>query len=271
VPRNPNRISGIRAKRRREAKRLLRDRKIYRFLQFKVRVAKAYRSLFKRPIEPLSVYIDDQDHRHAKVLSPFPIRNLPRAEFPQSSHRPMPQWNDLSRWLKMQLAVMLMDEWTFQTFNIHIHPDLEKEWVKESRDVRVMMRDRLRRELDKLVRPGLEHFFVIEGWSKLTRAPTMLHIHGAAAIYPGEPRDARNIMLAAGRAAGHGLKGYSRRKRAVHGQMFTRAGPRYINYLLKAVNRKDDRLNDRRVTMSRSVVKATRELWEKDITGRVKD
>lgn len=131
----------------------------------------------QEPIEPLSVYLGKPGHRYNKVLTPFPVGQ-------QLNGGAMPQWHDLSPWLKMQLAVMLLDQWQFQTFNIHIHRDLEEDWVKEERNVRATMRDRLRRELDKIVRPGLEHFFVIEGWSKKDKKPTLLHIHGGAAIYP---------------------------------------------------------------------------------------
>lgn len=256
-----NRISGIRARRRREAKRLLRDRQIYRFLRATAARGRSWHNNLQEPIEPLSVYLGKPGHRFNNALTRFPVRKQPNG-------LPMPQWDDLSSWLKMQLAVMLMDEWKFMTFNIVIHTDLERKWLDEQRDVRAVMRDRLRRELDRAVRPRLEHFFVIEGWSKRDKAPTALHIHGAAAIYPDEPADARRIVLAAGRAAGHGLAGYPRQRRAVHGRMFTRAGPAYINYLFKSVRRKDDRLNDRRVTMSRSVVSATRDFWD-TITGRI--
>ena len=256
-----NRKSGIRAKRRREAKRLWRDREIYRFLRYLVTSARQRHYNVQAEIEPLSVYLPKRDHRHHRYLNRFPVEK-------QVNGRPMPDWNDLSAWLKMQLAVMLLDEWELQTFNIHIHPDLERQWMRERRDPRVMMRDRLRRELDRRVRSRLEHFFVIEGWSKLQKAPTLLHIHGAAAIYPGELRDARNIMIAAARAAGHGLKGYSKQPRAVNGRMFTREGPAYINYLFKSVRRKDPRLSDRRFTMSRSATEGARELWN-TITGRI--
>ena len=213
------------------------------------------------PSSPYQVYVGIPGSRFNRALAPFPVRK----QF--KNGRPMPQWKDLTSWLKMQLAVMFLDQWQFQTFNIHIHRDLESKWVGEGRDVRVMMRDRLRRELDDCVRLGLEHFFVIEGWSKRAKGPTLLHIHGGAAIYPDEPTDAANIMSAAGRAAGHGLKGFAKQSRAEHGREFTRDGPRYINYLFKSVRRKDDRLNDRRVTMSRSVVKSTREFWQA-ITGQ---
>jgi hypothetical protein len=178
----------------------------------------------------------------------------------------MPQWEDLSAWMKVQLSVMLLHEWSFHTFDIHLHSDLESQWLRQGRDLRVTLRDRLRRELDKLVGPQREFFFVIEGWSKKARAPTVVHIHGGAAIYNDEEDE--NIETAAARACGHQLKGYSKQRRAVHGQPFTREGADYINYLFKSVTRKDERLPERRLTMSRSVVSATREFWN-TITGRI--
>ena len=257
--------SGIRAKRRRQAKRLLRDRRIYRFLRVLINSGTVWHSNLQEPIEPLSVYLGKPGHRYNKVLTSFPVdRRL-------NGGQVMPSWDDLSSWLKMQVAVLLLDQWEFQTFNVDIHKDLQRAWISEGRDVRATIRDRLRREFDKGVRPKLEHFFVIEAWSKKTKAPTKLHIHGAAAIYPNEPNEGSKIMDAVARAAGHGLRGYTKQSRAVNGRMFTRDGPAYINYLFKSVRRRDDRLNERRVTMSRSVVRATRDFWEKTITGRVED
>lgn len=149
--------------------------------------------------------------------------------------------------------------WEFLTFSIHIHSRLEKQWVQQGKDPRAMMRDRLRRELDEHVGYGIEHFFVIEGWSKLAKAPTRLHIHGGVSLHEGTSR--RKIMMAAGRAAGHGIKGYPREPRAVHSDMFYRHGPAYINYLFKSVRRKDDRLNNRRVTRSRQLTALVRDFW----------
>lgn len=259
MTKQPRRKSGIRAKRRREARRLLRDKKILRFIEgYAESGAAAHRRLGEQ-IEPLSVYLGKPGNPFNETLAPFPVRN-------QENGRPMPQWKDLSVWLKVQLAVMVLHEWTFQTFNIHLHPDLESSWVGNGRDVRMAIRDRLRRELDSLLTPRREFFFVVEGWSKHTRSPTRLHIHGGAAIY--EPGDDQKIEDAAARACGHGLKGYSNQPRAVHSDEFTRAGPAYINYLFKSVSRHDDRLPDRRLTMSRSVVEAARDFWD-TITGRI--
>ena len=255
----PNRKSGIRAKRRREKRRLLRDQEIYSFINTYVQSGWASHEALNENIEPLSVYLGKPGNPFNDTLAPFPVRD-------QANGRPMPQWNDLSAWMKVQLAVMLLHEWEFQTFDIHLHADLENRWAVEGRDPRKMMRDRLRRELDKKLAPGREFFFVVEGWSKKTRAPTVVHIHGGAAIY--EDLDDAKIEEAAARACGHGLKGYSRQSRAVYSQPFTREGPDYINYLFKSVTRRDARLPERRLTMSRSIVNATREFWN-TITGKV--
>ena len=158
-----------------------------------------------------------------------------------------------------------MNQWEFLTFNINVHPDLESEWLRDGRDPRVMLRDRLRRELDRLVRPRLEHFFVIEGWSNRANAETHVHMHGGAAIY--EPSDARLIEQAAARAAGHHM-GRSSMHRAVHSKPFTRERAGYATYLFKNARRADDRLPSRRLTMSRSAVGAARELWD-TITGKI--
>ncbi|MFN3474445.1 MAG: hypothetical protein ACK4ZW_10430 [Blastomonas sp.] len=211
------------------------------------------------PIEPLSVYLGvaGPNSKFNKGLAPFPLRK-------QKNKRSWPHWNDLSLWLKVQLAVMLMDEWSLQTFNIHIHPKLEVKWVSEEKDVRAEIRDRLRKEL-AVIRPGLEHVFVVEGWSKLSKAPTILHIHGCAII--DNPGDGDRIIAAAMRAAGQGIRGHPVTRRARHGAIYTKAGPRYVNYLLKSVRKHDDRLTKRRLTMSRSIVDATRDFWH-GISGR---
>jgi hypothetical protein len=211
----------------------------------------------REPREPLSVYLGKLGHRHEAALTRFPIAN-------QDDGRPMPKWADLSLWMKVQLSVMVMHEWSFQTFNIHIHRDLQARWAALDRDPRVMMRDRVRRELDRHVRPNLDWFFVIEGWSP-RHGETILHIHGGAASY--EPGDDEKIMSAVSRAAGHGLRGYARAARAIHGRPFTRHTANYVDYLFKATRRQDDRLSEKRVTMSRTMTGGARAFWEL-VTGQ---
>ncbi len=255
---NAHRKSGSRAARGREAKRLNRDRKIYRILRRTRLTSELFHHLYREPVEPLSVYGGKPETKPGLTLTRFPIRN-------QANGRPMPHWDDLSGWMKVQLAIMAMNNWAVQTFNIHIHSDLEAAWIAAGKDPRVMMRDRMRKEFDRLVRPRLDWFFIIEGWSQKTNAPTILHVHGAAVSF--EPGDDRKIMDAAARAAGHGLKGYAPMPRAVHGRQFTRERAAYANYLFKAARRRDDRLGSRRLTMSRSMVGGAREFWEM-ITGQ---
>jgi hypothetical protein len=255
---NSNRKTGIRAKASREAKRLVRDRKIYRFLRRIRLTSELFHQLQREPIEPLSVYAGKVGHPKSDQLTAFPIRKQPNG-------RPMPQWDDLSAWMKVQIAIMAMNNWRVMTFDIHIHPELEAAWAAEVKDPRVMMRDRLRREFDHHVRPSLDWFFVIEGWSTRTRAPTMLHIHGAAASY--DTGDDEKIKLAAARAAGHGIKGFANIPRAIHGRPFVIERAGYANYLFKAARRHDDRLPHRRLTMSREMVGGARSFWEM-ITGR---
>lgn len=253
------RISGTLPPRRRNARKLRRDVEIYRLLRRLKRSGTTWHGNLGVPIEPLSVYmgITGPKAKYNKVLAPFPKRIQPNG-------RGMPEWDDLTQWLKVQLAVMLMDEWEFQTFNIHIHPKLEAKWVTEGRDVRAEVRNRLRKELGA-IRKGLEHFFVIEGWSKISKAPTGLHIHGGALI--DRPGDGDRIIDAAMRAAGQGMRGQPRTPRSRHGEVYNRSGPAYVRYLFKSVRRQDDRLTKRRLTMSRTIVSATRDFWH-EITGR---
>lgn len=171
----------------------------------------------------------------------------------------MPRWDDLSQWLKVQLVPMVIRD-EFLTFNIRVHPDLERRWVSEGRDTRTQMRNRIRVELDAALGKGREFFFVIEGWSRFTRAPTYLHVHGGAAIR--DLGDDLKIELAVGRAAGHGLKGFSYVPRAIHSDLFKVEQAAYANYLFKAVRKPDGRLGERRLSMSHSLTGVCRSFWE---------
>jgi hypothetical protein len=160
-----------------------------------------------------------------------------------------------------------MEEWKvqFQTFNIHIHPAFEARWIKEERDIREMIRDRLRKELDRSVRRNAEFFFVVEGWSPKSKGPTFLHIHGGVII--GGPYESKKVLRAVGRAAGQDIKGYPKEPRAINGALFHTGGPQYVNYLFKSVGRRDSRLTERRMAISRFSIKAGQEFWNL-ITGR---
>jgi hypothetical protein len=116
----------------------------------------------------------------------------------------------------------------------------------------------MRKHLTRAVGPGREFFFVIEGISSDTLAPTFLHIHGAAAIYQASEADRVEAAVAA--AAGH-VRGAPKKRRAVHSELFTKLQAAYGDYLFKFAKQLDPRLDDRRLVMSQSMTRAARDLW----------
>jgi hypothetical protein len=207
-------------------------------------------------IEPLSVFYGKPEFEanpHVPwdaELTPFPIGI-------QENGKPMPQWEDLSQWMKVMMATMACHQWDLLTFNIHLHPDLEDQLVA-AQSVRPVLAERVRKHLNRAVGTGREFFFVIEGLSKDTLAPTILHVHGAAAVYQSGEADRIEAAIAA--AAGH-VRGASKQRRAVHSKPFTTLQAGYGNYLFKFAKQFDRRLDDRRLVMSQSMTRAARDLW----------
>jgi len=208
------------------------------------------------PVEPLSVFYGkpefdaNPDIPWDAELTPFPIGI-------QENGWPMPKWDDLSQWMKVMMATMVGHQWDLLTFNIHLHPELERGLVA-AQSVRPKLAERVRKHLGRAVGPGREFFFVIESYSKETLAPTILHIHGAAAVYQSGEADCIEAAIAA--AAGH-VRGASKQPRAVHSKPFTTLRAGYGDYLFKFAKQFDPRLDDRRLVMSQSMTRAARDLW----------
>jgi hypothetical protein len=200
--------------------------------------------------EPLSVYAGKKGI--TRGLSTFPVKK-------QSDGRPMPAWEDLTDWLKTQVVVMALHEWGLQTFTIHLHRELEDKWLTAGKDIRVEIRNRMSREMKKLIGDRGEHFFVIEGWSKEKKQQVRLHIHGGGFIR--EDGDGSKIVAAAARACGQGTRGRPPEHRAIHHKLYWKAGKRYVDYILKSERREDPRLGKRRLHLSREAVGVGREMW----------
>jgi hypothetical protein len=253
---SPNRKTGHRRQAGRENRRLQRDRKIFSFLRRMISKAEHLHQVHGERIEPLSVlygkpeFEADPDIPWDAELTPFPLGV-------QENGKPMPQWEDLSQWMKVMLATMVGHQWDLLTFNIHLHPDLERDLVT-AQSVRPKLAERVRKHLGRAVGKGREFFFVIEGLSKDTLAPTFLHIHGAAAVY--EAGEADRVEAAIAAAAGH-VRGASKQPRAVHSAPFTTLRAGYGDYLFKFAKQFDPRLDDRRLVMSNSMTSAARNLW----------
>jgi hypothetical protein len=259
------RKNGIAAARRKLAAKRRRDREILDYLR-------TVRDLTREELADtgaesggLSVYVYS--------TPPFPLTRQARWREKGNEYeimlndRWMPQWKELTTWLKVHLFVLWAEEFpnNLHTFNIKLHHNLEKRWLRERRNVGELLRDRTRREIDKVGGKNRPFIFVVEGIAKATKLPIGLHTHGGAVIL--DQKDGKAILAAAGRAAGQGLKGYKRTPKAVEGKLYTRQGTVWASYIQKFVDKKDERLLGKRVYMSRAAVQVTREFWN-EITGQ---
>lgn len=252
----PHRNTGHRRKVSRENKRRARDRKILSFLRRMISLAEHLHKQQGEEVEPLSVFygkpefLANPDVPSEADLTPFPIPL-------QENGLPMPHWDDLSQWMKVMLATMACHQWDLLTFNIHLHPELEMDLVA-SGTVRSALAERVRKHLGRAVGPGREFFFVVEGLSKLTRAPTILHLHGGVAVF--DVGEAGRIEAAVAKAAGH-LPGAPKQPRAINSKLFTTFQAAYGDYLFKFARRADVRLDEKRLVMSQGMTRAARDLW----------
>lgn len=247
----PYRKTGHRKRRAREARRLMRDRKIFAKLRLLITEAERLHHQFVEPIEPLSVFYGKQTLPASMEVSPFPMGH-------QDNGRPMPQWKDLSQWMKVTMATIVCHEWDLLTFNINLHPDLEAELVA-SGAVRTRLAERVRKHVSRELGPGREYFFVIEGHSAKTGLHTYLHIHGAMAAR--DRGEHKRIEAALVKAAGHDVGGRGRMPRATKSKWFERVRVAYPNYLFKFSLRRDPRLDERRLVMSHAMTGAASMFW----------
>src|SRR4051812_7633794 len=117
MARPSHRKSGHKRRRGRENSRVERDRKIFSFLRRMIATAEHMHRAHGEVIEPLSVFYGKPDVPWDWELTPFPIGL-------QENGLPMPQWEDLSQWMKVMMATMACHQWDLLTFNPHVHPDL---------------------------------------------------------------------------------------------------------------------------------------------------
>lgn len=178
----------------------------------------------------------------------------------------MPQWEDLSQWMKVTTATVICHEWELLTFNINLHPDLESKLVVDG-NVRSRLAERLRKQLGKEIGLGREYFFVIEGHNSGNGAQTYLHMHSAIAL--NDLSERAQIKNALARAAGQGVRGGVRIPRSVHTAKFETVRAAYMNYLFKFALRLDPRLDERRLVMSNSMTQAARDFWHNIARGEL--
>jgi len=170
----------------------------------------------------------------------------------------MPQWKDLSQWMKVTLATLVCHEGDLLTFNVNMHPDLEAQLVATG-SVRQRLSERVRKHVSRAIGRAREYFFVIEGHSARTGRPTYLHIHGAIAI--GDQTEEAAIKQALLKALGQDKAGRRQTPRSVVAKPFERIRAAYPDYLFKFTLRRDPRLDERRLVMSRTMTQAAAMFW----------
>ena len=248
-----NRKTGQRKRLGKANWREARDRRIYGKLRTLVSLGESMHKSYGEKIEPLSVFYGKPDRPNHWELSPFPM-------LMQDNGRPMPQWKELSPWMKVMIATMMGHQWELLTININLHPDLEAKLISLG-DVRGKMREAITRNIRRSLGSPREFFFVIEGQSKDTLAPTGLHLHGAICVHERQEIDALRsaVLLAAGQTAKR------RVPRALHTKPFETIRVAYVDYLFKFAKTFDARLEERRLAMSRPMTQAASTFWQ-DIT-----
>lgn len=104
----------------------------------------------------------------------------------------MPQWKDLSQWMKVTLATLVCHEGDLLTFNVNMHPDLEAQ-LGATGSVRQRLSERVRKHVSRAIGRAREYFFVIEGHSVRTgRRPTFTYTaRSRSAIKPRKPPSSR--------------------------------------------------------------------------------
>lgn len=225
---------GSKKARGRENKRIARDKWIDKKIRATYHGSILRHGFHSLPIEPMSPYLGATVPFGQSTGTAFPVAK-------QYNNKPMPQFKDLSKWFKFNLATMAMQEYGFVTFNINLHPELEKQWVKDKKDPATELRARINKQVRKVGScpdAGWEYAFIVEGWGKQSHLSkdwsnpkkVRLHIHGFAAVY--EKGDEEPFRKAAARACGDGWKVIQNN----HAQRALRCSSQQINQPIQIIS-----------------------------------
>lgn len=217
----------------------------------------------------------------------FPLRN--------NNRRLLPPWRELSPWMKLQVATLVLAEGSFIQFTVHLHDDRREELEAQGADLRKYILDRMTRRLRGTfghARPGF--LFIVEDRDK-DGIQVRPHAHGSIAVpsvdvsvAPDKRRSLAKLVangekakaeLLAGRMlvrnelkAAVGLNARAA-KVAASGRnqsrnvwtkdpMFMVVTNLWVNYAFKNADRFSHALGDNRTAISTNLRAEARELWE---------
>jgi hypothetical protein len=178
----------------------------------------------------------------------------------------LPEWDDLTEYMKLQVGAMATITFRGYSFTSEIHPAQLAKWVARG-TVHDRVVERLQDELRARGFSGLPLAFVLEGRSKSGKSRTKIHVHGF--VIPDTPHEMTRFKLAV-IDAWHTARGESKllEKRAWDAEPAYdkdtgdgRGWGRWVGYLVKNARRYDARIKGRRVYISQSMTQVAREFW----------
>jgi len=92
------------------------------------------------------------------------------------------RWKDLTPWMKVQIATLVLSESDWVFMRVHVHDDVVDHLASKGEDLKTYLRDRINRRLELSFgkdKPGF--FFVVED-QDVDGNPVRPHAHGAIAI-----------------------------------------------------------------------------------------
>ncbi|MEP7350931.1 MAG: hypothetical protein ABI668_13415 [Sphingorhabdus sp.] len=203
-------------------------------------------------------------------------------------------WRYNSPWMKYQMALLCLSEGKFVQFRVTVHDQLAAELQSKGIDLKIYLRDRIKRCIRDMIGEETHFLFVIEDRDELGNE-VRPHIHGSIQIHRAKPKpkkDGKNtvaterairmigvekfeyltgrrlLMTALRRASGNDGK----RPTVVHGRSQTKNiwhrdkyhvfnNVQYISYMFKNAATPSKSLSVNRMSMSLGLKQETQRLW----------
>jgi hypothetical protein len=177
----------------------------------------------------------------------------------------LPEWDNLTERMKAHLGAQLALEFGGFSLNANLSPTLESKWLREGRDFRKLIHKRIAKAMVDRGFEELPYFYVIEGRTKSGKSHKIVHIHGY--FIARQAILATKFMLVLETAMRNRNLNKVGRDRGVLVKPLYEAnggkyGPgRWVSYILKNVEKYDQRFRGRRIFFSHALTRNVRDFW----------